>query len=421
MTPTAAGSVVLVTTTGPRAGGAGERLPSLAAGLARAWVEEGLDEPAPTFTCVEPAEAAAAIQAKDADALVVLHLDPTGDHARALRQLEDALAGTGAPGVLLTPDAGASGVFLVHDPSRGAERAVWTLDALLRRQPALEQLRREVNASSVMMGGLQSQIGRWHEEMELAARVQQEFLPSAPLDQTGLTSAVVYRPAGYVSGDIYGMWPMPDGRLWFFLADAVGHGVPAALMTLAIARSLRAAGDVPDLGPGRALANLNDDLYETHGSNGRFATAVCGELNPRTGELVLAGAGHPAPILWRNGAPQRLDSQGPLLGVFPCDEFGEDRVRLCPGDTLLVFSDGFEVAFPDEGATGNALKTPTPTHIQRLTDASDPSLALEAGFAALESELDTQAGSLHQNDDVTALAVRFTAAAAERDDARSAA
>ena len=412
VTPSTAGAVVLVTTTGPRAGGAGERLPSLAAGLSRAWLDEGLASPPPTLTCVEPQEAAAAIEARDADALVVLHLDPSGDNARTLRQLEDVLAGTGAPGVLVSPERGSSGIFIVHDPADGAERAAWTLDTLLRRQPALEQLRHEVRASNIMMGGLQSQLGRWHEEMELAARVQQEFLPSGPVLQEGLSSAVVYRPAGYVSGDIYGMWPTPCGKLWFFLADAVGHGVPAALMTLAIARSLRAAGDVPGLTPGHALARLNTDLVETHGASGRFATAVCGELDPQTGALTVAGAGHPAPILWRNGSPERIDAQGPLLGVFPGDDFGEDRLTLSPGDTLLVFSDGFEVAFPDAGATASDLKLPTPAHVDRLTRAGEPGLSLEAGFAALESDLDVQAGSLHQADDVTALALRFVAAGA---------
>ncbi|MBL4590455.1 MAG: serine/threonine-protein phosphatase, partial [Phycisphaerales bacterium] len=143
----------------------------------------------------------------------------------------------------------------------------------------------------------------------------------------------------------------------------------------------------------------------TAGSNSRFATAVYGIYDNRNCELTIAGAGHPAPILVRadGSGVERPESTGPLLGVFPDIEFGETTLKMRPKDVLVLFSDGFEVAFPKHDAVGDDRKRPTERYIGALTQAGKTGGLLEHAINTLEGQLDAQLGSLHQPDDITAL------------------
>ncbi|MEM9374492.1 MAG: hypothetical protein AAGA55_12695, partial [Planctomycetota bacterium] len=83
--------------------------------------------------------------------------------------------------------------------------------------------------------------------------------------------------------------------------------------------------------------------------------------------------------------------------------------RLDPGDLLVLFSDGFEVAFPKDGSEGVDFKRPTLTYVDKLSRAGENGMPLEDAVAELERELDNAAGSLHQPDDITALFIAPTA------------
>ncbi len=292
---------------------------------------------------------------------------------------------------------------------------------LARNQPVIRRLDQDLRLTMSSLRGAESEMERMQEELQLAATVQREFIPDRPPTIPGLNLAVVFRPAGYVSGDIFEITPLDDEHVGFFLGDAVGHGVPAALLTLVIAKSLRKLdridGSFTIVPPAEALRRLNLELTDRPGAGHRFATAVYGVINTRTREARIAGAGHPPPILSRDGRIERVETDGPLLGVFAEAEFTEAHVTLGERDALVLYSDGFETVYHEPGADDKALKLPTHLHIDRLSGLAAQSWDADAvarSVAVFERDLDEQAGSLHQGDDLTAMLIAPAPLAATR-------
>lgn len=296
-------------------------------------------------------------------------------------------------------------------PGTAPEEACVLLQTLLSQAPAIAAMRREIKVLTVQHQGLCSQIGKLDEELRMAAQFQREFLPNELPDIEPISFHVLYRPAGYVSGDIYDVQRLDEHHIGFFVADAVGHGVPAALMTVYIKRSLRGKRIDPNapngyalLTPAEALARLNADMISTQNGKVRFATACYGVLDLRTMELTMARAGHPFPMLLRgeDDHVETLEPEGGLLGVFEDEVYDEMTVQLKPGDRLLIYSDGFECAFPDgEVNSDGKRKVANENYAREFLDLGngDPAAAIQR----LEDKLDEQAGSLNQKDDLTVL------------------
>ncbi len=367
--------------------------------ISHAVVSELLDEPKHT------------IGGADAVLVVLGSAEPSGNVYR----LADVLGTVMCPAMVLYDDE-ADGIvpaesdgLLVEPVSADARYLASAISAIARRQAIVRRLSGEVRLMQASLGGVQGQVNRWQDEMQLAASVQQEFLPKKLPEDAGVDVGVVFRPAGYVSGDIYDVVQIDEHRTSFFIADAVGHGVPAALLTLVISRAFKTTegvgADRRVLTPTETLSILNYEMTERLTDRSRFATAVCGVFDSRTNSVQLAGAGHPPPILSRGGQVERVETEGPLLGVFPEAEFPMVEFTMGPGDMLVVFSDGFETAFPDPNQTGRDVRLPTLTYLDKLHAASSGERSLNEAVRVLEQELDAQAGSLHQADDVTALFV----------------
>lgn len=347
--------------------------------------------------------------------LAVLH---PATAAADIRETADRLTEKHLAGVLLCDGAEAlrpriqrDGVLLEsHDAD---PRTIATmLYALLERQSAVVELTRDLRISHAAQGGLCGEMDRIHEELNLASRVQRQFIPRHMPTPDGLEFASIFRPVGYVSGDIFDIRQVDDDLWAFFIADVVGHGVPAALLTMVVLRALvtreRVGTEWRPVAPGDALARINQELCLQPEGPQRFATAVYGTIDARTREVIIAGAGHPPPLVIDcKGGFDRIETEGPLLGVFPEAEFPQVRFTLGADRTLLLYSDGFEVAFPEEGQSG--LKQATNTYLAHLGqlarhDADDkPNLG--QSIRQLEELLDGQMCSLHRVDDVTAIAV----------------
>jgi phosphoserine phosphatase RsbU/P len=195
----------------------------------------------------------------------------------------------------------------------------------------------------------------------------------------------------------------------------VGHGVPAALMTMIIKQALTTkriggqhARGYQLLEPAETLAKLNQRLVEQEAGSACFATAVYAVLNIDTGAVRLARAGHPLPLLLRgDGGTETIDADGPMLGVFETDDFQQSEFTLHRDDRLVLYSDGFEMAFPDPQKRGGSIATDRYlSEFEMLRTGS----AREA-MNKLAELLDTQAGSLNQRDDLTLLCTTRTAAA----------
>ncbi len=285
-------------------------------------------------------------------------------------------------------------------------RTLWTTSGMVRAVKA------ELQLVQLHHGGLMDQIGKMDEELRLAAQLQREFMPHTLPSVQNLDFRVFFRPAGYVSGDIYDVFKLDEDHVGFYVADAVGHGVPAALMTMFIKRSLPTKeidatlpGGYRIVPPAEALRRLNLDM--THHQNGkvRFATACYGVLNWRTLELTFARGGHPFPFLLRaNGSVEQLDPDGSLLGVFAEEEFEQTTTQLAAGDRLLLYSDGFELAFREKGeSTTEKRKLISDRYTHEFRDLARGSL--DEAMHRLAHKIDHGAGSLNQSDDLTAIVI----------------
>ncbi len=180
----------------------------------------------------------------------------------------------------------------------------------------------------------------------LVAGLQRSLLPVSLPTPAGMRTAGHYRMASpdEVGGDFYDLFPLGGGRWGFFLGDVCGKGVEAAAVTAAARYTLRAAA-VYDPTPEAVLRNLNSVLYQEYRSQAhRHCTVVFGLLTP-DGDgwtAAIAGGGHPPPLLLgRDGtAEYQHTTGGTLIGIIAHPKLVSRTLRLGPGDTLLLYSDG---------------------------------------------------------------------------------
>jgi serine phosphatase RsbU (regulator of sigma subunit) len=243
---------------------------------------------------------------------------------------------------------------------------------------------------------------RLDEELRLAARIQQDFLPKTLPQVDDVHFHALFRPAGYVSGDLYDVMRLDEHHVGFFICDAVGHGMPAALLTMFIKRAL-VTKEILNTGyrllePGETIGQLNQALVDQNLSQATYATALYGVIDTKTLQVSFAKGGHPAPALLRAGGQLQFpEATGALLGIFPNEEFAVTRLQLAKGDRLFIYSDGIEVAF-----CGDDLSDHERWHdeLRRRTH-----LPTEALLQELSAEMDRQSGSLEPKDDLTVIAL----------------
>lgn len=185
------------------------------------------------------------------------------------------------------------------------------------------------------------------EQLRLAGLVQRDFLPSKLPNCTEAQWAASFIPAEWVSGDIYDVARIDEQHFGFYIADAVGHSLPAALLTIFIKNALVMRETTNNtyriFAPSEVITNLNLKMLGQKLSGYQFATCCYCLLNVKTRQLTMARAGHPYPILLRRGQPPRpLETRGSLLGVFESAEFTQGTTQLQAGDRLLLYSDGAE-------------------------------------------------------------------------------
>ncbi|MCX4662205.1 PP2C family protein-serine/threonine phosphatase [Streptomyces uncialis] len=194
----------------------------------------------------------------------------------------------------------------------------------------------------------------------LAATLQKTLLPPALENMPGLDVSTHYHLASpdEVGGDFYDLFPLAPDTWGLFLGDVCGKGAAAAAVTSLARYTLRAAA-VYDPDPVAVLGNLNTVLnHEYNGADPRFCTVVFGllTLDPEKGgfHITLAGGGHPpALLLPADGTADFLPTPGgQLIGVLPEAHIATTTVRLAPGDTLLLYTDGLTEARTDATSGG---------------------------------------------------------------------
>jgi serine phosphatase RsbU (regulator of sigma subunit) len=269
-------------------------------------------------------------------------------------------------------------------------------------QSQITSLSDEINALRKRDETVNFYMHRIDEEMRLAARLQQDFLPKS-LPQIGpVHFTTLFRPAGYVSGDLYDVMRLDETHIGFYMADAVGHGMPAALLTMFIKNALVTKEINPAgyrlLPPSETMSHLNEALVGQNLSYATFATAIYGHINTQTLEVSLARGGHPNPIILRaDGTTETVPADGSLLGIFEGEKFTQATTKLNVGDRLMIFSDGIEVAFADDKELD--------TDRWRREIEQRRHLTSHELIESLEQHLDNSSGSLSPKDDLTIILV----------------
>jgi anti-sigma regulatory factor (Ser/Thr protein kinase) len=164
----------------------------------------------------------------------------------------------------------------------------------------------------------------------------------------GWKIAYHYQPAREVGGDFYDFLRLDDGRVGLVIGDVSGKGIAAALVMANTQSVLRAVARRGNIAPGRVLAEANEVLY-AYIPSGTFVTCFYGVLDPESGRLVYANAGHDPPYLQRDGDAQELKARGMPLGLMPDMPYEEEEADLVAGDDLLFYSDGLVEAHDPEG------------------------------------------------------------------------
>jgi serine phosphatase RsbU (regulator of sigma subunit) len=188
---------------------------------------------------------------------------------------------------------------------------------------------------------------RIEQELEVARSIQQASLPEEVPTPEGWQIAPYYQPAREVGGDFYDFLELADGRLGVVVGDATGKGVPAALMMASTRSTLRAVAQACE-SPGDALRRVNDPLATDIPSN-MFVTCFYAILDPHSGRLSYANAGHDLPYLHRNGEAEELRARGMPLGLMAGMSYEQGEASLGEGGCVLFYSDGLVEAHDPQG------------------------------------------------------------------------
>ena len=238
-------------------------------------------------------------------------------------------------------------------------------------------------------------------ELELARRIQESFLPRSLPDLPGIRFAVKYKPYARVGGDFYDVFRLDERHLGFYVADAMGHGVPASLLTIFVKKGVVAkeitGKDYRLVPPNEVLERLNRELIDQALSEKPFITMAYVLYNTHERTLQFARAGHPYPLyLPKEGPPQLWKIEGSLLGVFEIQYRLQSHV-LEPGDKLILYTDGMDAAAFDSQPLG----------VASLLAAADRHRDLPIGELVDRLSLDLFGGS-RQTDDLTILGMELT-------------
>lgn len=359
------------------------------------------------------------------DAIVIVVPDALGEQMHSLRVLFDHIADQPRATLLLRANGGVV-PSLAHPPTVpvtfGCELDTPALAArlatMLEMRASLDSLHRSMVANRVSE---ERATQSFEKQLRLASQVQRELLPETLPTFGRLSFSVVFRPVDYVSGDVYDVHQLDEHHVAIALADATGHGMPAALLTVFIKRALRGKemedGRYRLLRPDEVLTRLNDDLLDANLSNCPFVAATYAVLDTRTLQLALARGGTPYPLLRRaDGTVELLRPAGGVVGVLPEARFEVQSVQLEEGDGLIFCSDGLEqVILPQLPAQGLAEAFTRAARFARLRWSGAPDLLEQettASTATLVGGLQTATASIRKRQADKGASARAAGAAA---------
>ena len=224
-----------------------------------------------------------------------------------------------APAARLAPFEAGADTYLLRPFAPGELLA--QVGAFLRIKEVHDRLAEKTAEVHRINRRLQQAYGQIDAELELARRIQMSFLPQSLPEVAGARFAVHYTLCGRVGGDFYDVFRLDEDHVGLYVADAMGHGVPASLLTIFVKKGVRAkevfGQDYRLVPPDEVLGRLNRDLVEQAMPDHPFITMVYVLYNHREQSMTFARAGHPYPLhVPHDGEPRLWQVEGSLLGVF---------------------------------------------------------------------------------------------------------
>ena len=348
-----------------------------------------------------------------ADGVVVAARDIDPGQWTELAHVLDSLESRNVASLVMLPEEHQShsvrvsrnGGLVCMSTSDSAEEIWGRLSTIAAHRSVIRNLENELACFYRRQPHLAQYLGELDEEMRLASRLQRDFLPQNIPAMGPVRFEILFQPCSWVSGDIYDVFRLDEQNLGFYIADVVGHGMPAALLTIFIKRALQTkrikGQDYELIATEESLRLLNQDIVEQNLAHCQFATVCYCILNTQTLRLDVARAGHPCPLLIRSDHNiVELGEAGSLLGVFPDEQYLPASYQLAPGDRLLVYSDGLEDAI-----FGPAVREEARPYCPEFLDVLE--LDLKDMLAGLAKQLGRLTPPGRLSDDVTAVALQI--------------
>jgi phosphoserine phosphatase RsbU/P len=264
------------------------------------------------------------------------------------------------------------------------------------------ELHRLNHALAVTNEGLVAANLKLRGDLEAAAKVQRTLLPAAASDPAGYVFAWRYRSCEALTGDTLNLFPLRDGQIGAYVLDVSGHGVGASLLAVSVAwpgtPSVVIDATTGTINPPSVVAERFSRLYQAADRNERGFTIAYGVLDAATGVLRHVSAGYPSPVLIRDRAARRIDSENCPIGMLANVEYGENTIKLLPGDRIYLHSD----SIADESDPKGELFGQKRLHAELLSARNQP---LSQSVDHLVDAVVSWRGKNTLKDDVTVLAI----------------
>jgi phosphoserine phosphatase RsbU/P len=247
-----------------------------------------------------------------------------------------------------------------------------------------------------MVFGSERRLLSIEKELEVARQLQFSILPTALPEIHNLRIAVSYQPMAAVAGDFYEFVPADGNRLGLLVADVTGHGVPAALIASMIKVAMQSV-EPRAADPRAVLCGLNRILFKQ--LHEQYVSAAYLWIDTARGKAFYSAAGHPPLLRWRDGALERIESNGLLFGIIPDPVYPVRELAIHAGDRLLLYTDGLT---EPQNATGEFFGDRKLLEVIRKNQSSPPAQLLQQLLSEIRS---WQPASLPQQDDITLILV----------------
>jgi len=251
---------------------------------------------------------------------------------------------------------------------------------------------------------LESEIARKNAELEIAADIQRSFLPEIIPQIEGFGIAATSRPAKEVGGDFFDVVPLEvislsKNQMGVLIADVSGKGVPAALF-MALSRVIVRTSSTWFKVPSDIIRHANS-IISGDSKTGMFVTLFYGVIDKDTRKFTFVNAGHNPPILYHgdSGTIEELEGTGIALGIMDDAEYTQKEVRMSPGDTMILYTDGVTEAINEREEM---------FEVERLVDVikETTNATAQETLDRIISSVFQFSGSQPQFDDITLMVIK---------------